>query len=90
MSLFALLGPFQSRNNLFRPRFSFIYLKWNFFNYLTFSRFSLNFLFCGVHLMPIASNFVKIQLSQNSTKFDWVTRFRETNLTAQSVSSSEI
>ena len=27
--------------------------------------------------MPIASNFVKIQLSQNSTKFDWVTRFRD-------------
>ena len=40
--------------------------------------------------MSIASNFVKIQLSQNSMKFDWVTRFRETNLTAQSVSSSEI
>ena len=36
MSLFALLGPFQSRNNLFRPRFSFIYLKWKFFKYLTF------------------------------------------------------
>ena len=29
-------------------------------------------------------------LSQNSTKCFWVTRFRETNLTAQSVSSSEI
>ena len=36
MSPFALLDPFQSRNNLFRPRFSFIYLKWKFFNYLTF------------------------------------------------------
>ena len=36
MSPFALLGPFHSRNNLFRPRFSFIYLKWKFFNYLTF------------------------------------------------------
>ena len=36
MSPFALLGPFQSRNNLFRPRFSSIYLKWKFFNYLTF------------------------------------------------------
>ena len=36
MSHFALLGPFQSRNNLFRPRFSSIYLKWKFFNYLTF------------------------------------------------------
>ena len=40
--------------------------------------------------MPIASNFMKIQLSQNSTKFDWVTRFRETNSTVKSVSSSKI
>ena len=40
--------------------------------------------------MPIASNFVKIRLSHNSTKFDWVTRFRETNSTVKSVSSSEI
>ena len=30
------------------------------------------------------------RLSQNSTKFFWVTRFRETNLTTQSVSSSKI
>ena len=30
------------------------------------------------------------RLSQNSTKFFWVTRFCETNLTVQSVSSSEI
>ena len=30
------------------------------------------------------------RLSQNSTKLFWVTRFRETNLTAQSVLSSEI
>ena len=36
MSHFALLGPFQFQNNLFRPRFSSIYLKWKFFNYLTF------------------------------------------------------
>ena len=36
MSHFALLGPFQSRNNLFRPHFSSIYLKWKFFKYLTF------------------------------------------------------
>ena len=40
--------------------------------------------------MPIALNFVKIRLSQNLTKFDWVTRFRETNSTVKSVSSSEI
>ena len=36
MSPFALLGPFQFRNNLFYPRFSSIYLKWKFFKYLTF------------------------------------------------------
>ena len=36
MSHFALLGPFQSRNNLFRLGFSYIYLKWKFFKYLTF------------------------------------------------------
>ena len=36
MSLFALLSPFQFQNNLFRPRFSSIYLKWKFFNYLIF------------------------------------------------------
>ena len=36
MSPFALLGPFLSRNNLFRHRFSSIYLKWKFFNYFTF------------------------------------------------------
>ena len=90
MSPFTLLDPFQSRNNLFRPGFSSIYLKWKFFNYLTFFWISLKFSFCGVHSMSIASNFVKIRLSQNSTKFDWVTRFRETNSTVKSVSSSEI
>ena len=40
--------------------------------------------------MPIASNFVKIRLSQNLMKFDWVTKFRETNSTVKSVLSSEI
>ena len=38
MSPFALLGLFQSRNNLFRPGFHSIYLKWKFFKYLTFFR----------------------------------------------------
>ena len=91
MSPFALLGLFQSRKNLFRPRFSFIYLKWKFFKYLTFFLgFSSKFSFCGVHLMPIASNFMKIQLSQNLMKFDWVTRFREANSMVKSISSSEI
>ena len=40
--------------------------------------------------MLIASNFVKIQLSQNLTKFDQVTRFRKKNSTVKSVSLSEI
>ena len=90
MSPFALLGPFQSRNNLFRLRFSSIYLKWKFFNYLTFFGIFFKIFVLWVYLMSIASNFVKIQLSQNSTKFDWVTRFRETNSTVKSFSSSEI
>ena len=48
MSPFALFGPFQSRNNLFRPRFSSIYLKWKFFNYLTsFGIFFKIFVLCG-------------------------------------------
>ena len=42
-------------------------------------------------LAIITQKIVKIfQLSQNSTKFFRVTRFRETNLTVHSVSSSEI
>ena len=36
MSPLALLGPFQSRNNLFHSGFSYIYLKWKFFKYLVF------------------------------------------------------
>ena len=40
--------------------------------------------------MSIASNFVNIRLSQNSMKFDLVTRFRETNSTVKSISLSEI
>ena len=90
MSPFALLGPFQSRNNLFRLHFSSIYLKWKFFKYLIFFGIFFKIFVYWVHLMPIASNFVKIRLSQNSMKFDWVTRFHETNSTVKSVSSSEI
>ena len=90
MSHFAFLGPFQFRNNLFNPCLVPSILNGNYLTIWYFSGFSLKFSFCGVHLMPIASNFVKIQLSQNSTKFDWVTRFRETNSTVNSVSSSEI
>ena len=39
---------------------------------------------------PHASKNVKFRLSQNSTKFDVVARFRETIPTMKSVSSSEI
>ena len=90
MSPFVLLSPFQSRNNLFHPRFSSIYLKWKFFKYLIFFEiFFKIFVFWGP-LDAYRPNFVKIRLSRNSMKFDWVTRFRETNSTVKSVSSSEI
>ena len=85
MSPFALLGPFESRNNLFRPRFSSIYLKWKLFNYLTFFG-----IFFKIFVLWGPLDFMKIRLSQNSTKFDCVTRFCETNSTVKSVSSSEI
>ena len=42
------------------------------------------------HLTSRASKNVKFRLSRNSTKFDGVTRFCETNSTVKSVSSSEI
>ena len=87
---FALLGPFQARNNLFYPGFSSIYLKWKFFKYLTFFGIFFKIFIFWVHLIPIASNLLKIRLSHNSMKFDWVTRFRETNSTVKSVLSSEI
>ena len=42
------------------------------------------------HLTPGTSKNMKFQPSRNSTKFDWVTRFRTTNSTVKSVSSSKI
>ena len=42
------------------------------------------------HPIPDASKNVKFWLSRNPTKFDRVTRFRETNSKVKSVSSSEI
>ena len=42
------------------------------------------------HSTPDASKNVKFRLSQKGTKFDGVTRFRETNSTVKSVLSSEI
>ena len=65
-------------------------LNGNSLNISHFLGFSSKIPFSGVHSMPVTSNFVKIRLSQNSTKFDWVTRFRKTNSTVKSVSSSEI
>ena len=85
-------GPFSSRNNLFRPDFSFIYLKWKFFKYLIFFMIFLKISFLGStrRPSPVAPNFMKIRLFRNSTKFDWVTRFHEMNSTMKSVSSSKI
>ena len=40
-------GPFSSRNNLFRPGFNSIYVKWKFFKYLTFFGIFLKILFLG-------------------------------------------
>ena len=42
------------------------------------------------HPKPDASKKVKFSLSRNSTKFDWVIRFREMIPTVQSVSLSAI
>ena len=46
--------------------------------------------FSMCHPTPVVSKNVKFLLSRNSTKFVWVTRFRETNLVVRSVSSSII
>ena len=58
-------------------------------NYLNILRFSKNLAF-RVHSTLVASKFVKIRLSRNSTKFVWVTRFLEMIPMVNSVSSSEI
>ena len=90
MSHFSIFFPFQHRNNLFRPGFNFIYPTLIFFNYLTFfeiflkSNFHVSVYTCRQEIRKI------FRLSHNLTKFDREARFRETNLTAQSVSSSEI
>ena len=42
------------------------------------------------HPIPNTSKNLKFRLSRNPTKFDEVTRFRETNSTMKSISSSEI
>ena len=60
MSPFSLLGSFQSRNNLFHPRFSSIYLKWKFFNYLTFFR-----IFFKIFVGPLDA--YRLEFRENST-----------------------
>ena len=62
MSHFALLGPFQSRNNLFHPGFSYIYLKWKLFKYLIFFGIIFKiFIFWG----PLDVN--RLEFRENST-----------------------
>ena len=91
MSIFlSFLDLFQLRNKLFCSGFNFIYPNGIFFKYLSFFEIFLKSRF-QVSLYTRRLEICKIfRLSQNSTQFFWVTRFRETNLTAQSVSSFEI
>ena len=91
MSMFlSILDLFQLRNKLFRPGFNFIYHNRIFFKYLSFleiflkSRFQVSLYTGRLEIRKI------FRLSWNSTKLFWVTRFRETNLTGQSFSSSGI
>ena len=85
-----ILDPFQLRNKLFHPGFNFIYPNLIFFKYLSFFEIFLKSRF-PVSLYSRRLEIRKIfQLSLNLTKFDRVTRFRETNLMTQSVSSSKI
>ena len=90
MSHFSILFRFQPRNNLFRPGFNlFILLQYSLHIYY-FSRFVFKSRF-QVSLYTRRQEIRKIfRLSHNLTKFDRVARFRETNLTTQSVLSSEI
>ena len=68
MSHFAFLGPFQFRNNLFRPGFSSIYLKWKFFKYLTFfGIFFKIFIFWGsldAHRLEFRENRIVSELNE--------------------------
>ena len=63
---FSLLGPFQSRNNLFRPRFSFIYLKWKFFNYLTFFG-----IFFKIFILLGSLDAYRLEFRENSTVLEF-------------------
>ena len=87
---FSILGLFSSETNHFVPvLISFIIIEYS-LNIYHFSRFFSNPVFrfsLYIRRLEIRKIF---RLSRNSTKFDKVARFRETNLTAQSVSSFEI
>ena len=81
-------GPFLSRKFLFL--FSSIIL-----NQLNPSNFLTSEIFVKISSLKSLTTYhpenSKIfRLSQNLTKLFWVTKFRETNLTGQFVSSSEI
>ena len=86
-------GPFLPRNDLFCSGSSSNYFKLILLK--LFSTFKIFFFLKNpafeVNQTPIDSKKnVKFQLSRNLTKFVWVTRFCEMNLTVRSVSSSEI
>ena len=87
--LFHFLVRFNSEINHFVPvSISFIIIEYSLNMYILrdFSKISLKFSHYTRRL-EIRKIF---RLSQNLTKFDRVARFHETNLTAQSVSSSDI
>ena len=88
--LFHFLVRFSSKTNHFVPvLISFIIIEYS-LNICHFSRFFKNLVF-RFHSILVCLEIRKIfRLSRNLTKFDKVARFRERNLTAQSVSSSEI
>ena len=90
MSLFIqLLVRFSPETTYFIPvSILFILIEYSLHIY-HFSIFFSNpvFKFHSIRSLEIRKIF---RLSQNLKKFDRVARFRETNLTAQSVSSSEI
>ena len=86
---FHFLIRFNSETNHFVPvSISFIIIEYSlictFFEIFLKSHFQVSHYTRRLKIHKI------FRLSQNLTKFDMVARFRETNLTAQSVSSSEI
>ena len=87
---FHFLVRFNSETTYFIPvSISFIIIEYSlnichFFENFLKSRFQVSLYTCRLKIHKI------FRLSRNLTKFDRVARFHETNLTAQSVSSSEI